>query len=277
MAPHNQYGAEVRKHLLDKSALCFVFLPSAKYASNWWSWSQNFFCEPVAIRGLSSFATIVAMSLSAADVKRMRVQELCDELGNRGLNSDGNKSVLSRRLLASLADPNRDNLAPTAAPASSTSQSVASATDAASLRTIIQQEVQAAVSAAVTDAVGSALLQPSSAPPASVSQPAATQATLAVSPPAGSQSTSAVSQPAAAQAPLAVLQPAATQASLANPLTPAQLCPTPPNLSVPMAIQDRILRGEYIDFDQLLPEVLAHLSLVALLMVPNLMTFEQML
>ena len=169
------------------------------------------------------------MALTSTQVKRMKVADLRAELEGRGLDSEGNKSALVNRLVADLE---REDLAPTApheelapapaiTPAGPTqpeaSSPSGSSVNAEAIRVIVQQEVQAAVQSAVSDAVGTALLQLHPTTSNSV-----------------------------------------TSASNADAQLPSMPTSAPPaNTRVPKATADRILRGEYVDFDSLLPEVLA--------------------
>ena len=154
----------------------------------------------------------------SAIVHRMRVAELRAELDNRGLLTTGKKSILVQRLLD---DMEQENLGPTQPSANDSAEP-----------TVDTCEVFAD--------------PPGTLDPTGIRELIRAEVRSAITDEVGA---SLLSQPSTAPAP-----PAAS-----SDIGVSAACSTPPhagNLHVPKSAQDRILRGEFVDFDQLLPEIL---------------------
>ena len=104
--------------------------------------------------------------------------------------------------------------------------------NAASVQAMVRAEVQSALTAAITDTILPMLSQPSTASSGGLGQ----------------------SAPASANQVATPAPPSANQVSV--PSLPAPVAPT--TCAVPSSVQERILRGEFIELSSLLPELLAY-------------------
>ena len=172
------------------------------------------------------------MALSASAARQMRVAELRAELEGRGLDAQGTKPVLLERLLKSLEKEDRQPSNPPASTSTlSTSNSASSTTPPAAVSTL-------SASIAASNAAATNSVVP---PPVTTAQDL--RATIA--------------EVLAETLPSLLGDQLASTPQLPHNATPA----SSPHLltssaSVPQKIRERILAGEYMDFNDLLTEAI---------------------